>query len=335
MRRDLLAVALGVILTGGVGGLSNSAWVSAASRVQASVSSDQCTKVKQAVGAGRTKKIKTFCLLQSPGYATVDGQGNVYVTVGAQYNNPTLRAGVVKFSASGVVLGILGSHGTGRGQFINPLGIVVDRYGDMYISDASLNRIQEISPTGKVLAVFGHPGTGPGALNYPSGLALDPQGNIWVADDFDGRLHAFTDRGQFIRTCCRLPAEFSNVEPSDVKISPDGTMYVTDHRSAEMLKFSAVGRFLGHSQDFGNIATLAMDTHDDLYLGASGDPKRQGVLIVPKLSPALKVSAWIPAPVSDDAVTVDRAGNLYLLDNEGGNRVVKLAPDGTQRAVWK
>jgi sugar lactone lactonase YvrE len=332
----VIAGTLCLVLAAGSRVTPNSRVATASAQREAERSSQPCTRIKQVVHSGSKQQTKTFCLLQNPGYATVDGSGNVYVTVGAQYNKPTERAGIVKFSPSGIVLGAFGSHGTGRGQFINPLGIAVDRYGNMFVSDATLNRIQKVSSTGKVLAVFGRPGAGHGQFAYPGGMALDSQGHLWIVDSFNARIQEFTDHGQFLRTCCSASPGFNgSLEPSDVKVDAEGNIYVTDHQSARVLKFSPTGRFLARSRSFGNIASIAVDRRNNLYLGASGDPTRPGTLLVPKLSPTLKLTTYLPSPSPDDAVAVDREGNLYLVDNEGGNRVVKTAPDGTQLAVWR
>jgi sugar lactone lactonase YvrE len=205
----------------------------------------------------------------------------------------------------------------------------------MFVSDAALNRIQKISSTGKVLAVFGRPGAGHGQFEYPGGTALDSHGHLWVADSFNARLQEFTDHGRFLRTCCSASPGFNgSMEPSDVKVDRHGNIYVSDHQSARVLKFSPKGRFLARSRTFGNIATIALDSHNNIYLGASGDPAHPGTTLVPKLSPSLKVTAYVRTPSRNDAVALDGEGNLYLVDNKG-NRVVKTAPDGKPLAVWQ
>ena len=70
-----------------------------------------------------------------------------------------------------------GSAGSGPGQFNMPWGIV-DREGDVYVSDWRNDRIQKFASRRAVLMQFGTSGTGEGQFNRPSGVAVDQEGVI-------------------------------------------------------------------------------------------------------------------------------------------------------------
>jgi hypothetical protein len=68
----------------------------------------------------------------------IDEDDNVYVA-----ENTGDR--VQKFSPDGVYLGVLGSTGSGNGQFNNPYGLAMDSNGDLYVADSNNHRIQKFS----------------------------------------------------------------------------------------------------------------------------------------------------------------------------------------------
>jgi serine/threonine protein kinase/DNA-binding beta-propeller fold protein YncE len=89
------------------------------------------------------------------------------------------------------VLRTWGTNGTSLGQFASPVGVAVDRQGNIFVVDAYTCRVQELSPTGKLLAAWGRPGTKPGEFRNPQGIAVDTQGNVYVADTGNNRVQKF------------------------------------------------------------------------------------------------------------------------------------------------
>jgi DNA-binding beta-propeller fold protein YncE len=65
----------------------------------------------------------------------VDGAGNVYVV---DLGNCRIQV----FTGGGVYLTRWGTVGTGPGQFLNPIGVAVDRGGHVYVADTNNERIQ-------------------------------------------------------------------------------------------------------------------------------------------------------------------------------------------------
>ena len=75
-----------------------------------------------------------------------DGE-TVYVT-------DTGNKRVVRFDAIGKELGAWGRDGSKPGEFIEPVGIVVDRHAQVYVADTGNKRIQVFDPDGKALREF-------------------------------------------------------------------------------------------------------------------------------------------------------------------------------------
>ncbi|MDX1410647.1 MAG: NHL repeat-containing protein [Nitrospirales bacterium] len=92
-----------------------------------------------------------------------------------------------------------GDGGQAHSAALNePVALVVDRKGKLYIADQTNNRVRMIDTlTGVITTVAGTgeaeyngdqiPAT-EAALSGPSGLALDAQGNLYIADTFNGRI---------------------------------------------------------------------------------------------------------------------------------------------------
>ncbi len=135
----------------------------------------------------------------------VDGGGNVYV---ADFANNTIR----KITASGSVSTIAGSAGVygatdgvgTQASFYNPLGLVLDAGGNLFVTDSGNDLVRKISPSGVVTTIAGlavqsgsADGSGSNArFNEPNGIALDPQGNLLVADTKNNSIRRVSQGGQ-------------------------------------------------------------------------------------------------------------------------------------------
>ena len=134
------------------------------------------------------------------------------------------------------------------GGLAMPMGLDLDRQGNLYAVDGNLKKVQVYDRDGKFLRTIGNPGM----FNRPAGIAVDADGQrVYVVDIggvstsehrvrvFDAQVgtHLFdigtrgTGNGQF------------NL-PRDAAVAPDGSVYVVDGGNFRVQKFSAEGKYL-------------------------------------------------------------------------------------------
>lgn len=104
------------------------------------------------------------------------------------------------FDQSGCLKSVIGSSGTGSGQFKCPSGISIK--GDvMYIADFRNHRIQKLTVVGDFLCAFGEKGSGPGQFNGPrSVITADSKDRLVVLDKGNHRVQILSQEGDWLLT---------------------------------------------------------------------------------------------------------------------------------------
>ncbi len=153
----------------------------------------------------------------------------------------------------------------------------------LYVTDTNNKRVQVFDLTGTAAFKFGSEGDKPGEFKFPYGICGDSQGNVYVADLYNGCVSVHDNKGKFIKY-------FAEKNPSEKVIdSPGGLriiankLYVTDIQQNKVLVFDLNGKKL-------------------LEVGKLG--VKQGEFRAP------------------NAVTADKAGNIYVVDS--GNQRVQV-----------
>jgi len=99
---------------------------------------------------------------------------------------------------SGSKIGEIGTVGDEDGQFRLPIGVAVDKKGDLYVADMMRCRVQKFSPDGKFLGGFGELGDKAGGFARPKHLAVDSDGIIYVVDAAFQNVQMFNDKFQLL-----------------------------------------------------------------------------------------------------------------------------------------
>jgi DNA-binding beta-propeller fold protein YncE len=127
---------------------------------------------------------------------------------------------------------LAGKPGSGNGQFDSPAGLTFSG-GNLYVSEYTNDRVQELSSSGAYVLKFGSSGSGNGQLNSPRGIAAEPgTGNLYVADTGNDRVEEFTTAGVYVTkfgSAGSGTGQFS--EDKGVAVSSSGGIYVTDENN--------------------------------------------------------------------------------------------------------
>ena len=231
-----------------------------------------------------------------PNGVAIDAADNLYV---ADTDNNLIR----KITPDGTVSTLAGStqgyvdgNGTAA-KFDRPTGIVVDAFGNLYISDTQNRRIRKITPSGQVSTLAGNSssqavdGTGTAAsFSRPLGLALDGSGNLYVADQGAGYIRKITPMGVVTTVYGG-----TSLDPYQLALDKAGNIYVASESDNDIIEITpngALSVFAGNS----NIIGGSLD----------GTGKAAGF--------------YYPS-----GLTIDANGNLLVID--GGNGLIrKITP---------
>jgi uncharacterized protein (TIGR03437 family) len=268
-----------------------------------------------------------------PWAVAVDSAGNLCI---ADRSENRVR----KVTPSGTITTVAGTGQTGYGgdngpstaAVLNtPNDVAVDSSGNVYIADASNNRIRRVdASTGTITTFAGnggccYAGTGTGGdgglataatLYYPTSVAVDGSGNVYFTDlvetntspspsairrvTTDGKIHTWAGGGTSVGFSGDggppLSAQFGS-SLGNIRTGPDGSLYIADTNNNRVRKVDPAGATINTVA--GNAQTSA---------SGNGGPA---------------TSAGLDPPWS---VVVDAAGNFYI----GANGTVReVTANGT------
>ncbi len=263
----------------------------------------------------------TSAQLGDPGSVAVDGSGNLFIadTYNCRIRMVAAASGVITTVAGDGARGYSGDDGPATSaQLSDPSSVTLDGSGNLFIADASNDRIRKLAlATGIITTVAGN-GTsgysgdgGPATsaqLSGPSGVAADGLGNLYIADTSNNLIRKVVLATGIITTvagdgtCCSSgdggPALSAQLGfPAGVGVDRTN-FYIADSGSGQVRQVALAT---------GIITTAAGNGNG----GYSGDGGPAG-------------NAELASP---QGVTADSAGNLYVADTNNG--VIRmLAPSG-------
>ena len=228
------------------------------------------------------------------------------------------------------------------GTFAAPLRVSVDAGGNIYVTDATENRIMKISANGSVNYSFSGngdwgmaDGTSTSATFWrPEGLANDAAGNIYVADVGnnsvrkilpDGSVSTLAGGGNggegYVDGSCAI-ARFNH--PQGVAVDAAGNIYVADSENQKIRKITTTGQVstLAPEHPFaGSPYAIACDGAGIVYVG--------GYNQILKISLAGQVSTIGQQGVDyyPTGVAADNQGNVFYV-NRLYNCIGKISASG-------
>ena len=250
--------------------------------------------------------------LRQPSVVAVDALDNLYISDGLNHRVRMVDStGAITTVAGSGDWGFDGDGGPALSARLSiPKGLVVDGYGNLYITNEDDHRVRMVNASGVITTVAGAHEAGFGGdggpavratFNDPVGLATDLRGNLYIADRGNHRVRMVNPAG-VITTVAGTgqigaagdggPATMASVGyPSDVAVDAFGNLLISQRLG--------VVRKVDPS---GVITTVAGQS---FRFGRSGDG-----------GPATEAQLY--SPISID---VDMFGNLYIADVF--NRVVR------------
>ena len=285
-------------------------------------------------------------LLGAPSGVATDVAGNVYIAdtgdneirvVNMQSSSITVYGVTVKSGNIARVAGngtscssstsACGDNGKGTNAMLNgPMGVAVDRLGNMFIADSGDRRIRAMIPSGNIYAYagngnpcFGGVGScGDGGaslsaqLSNPWQIYIDASDNLYIADSPTNRVRKVTTGTNPPST-----ATISTIAGNGASCS---TAYVKSNFCGD--GGSATSAYLNGPRG------VYLDASKNLYIADSGDQR------IRKVSSG-SINTYAGGGLSDGPastaifagnrdVAVDNAGNVYLADT-GNNRIRKIS----------
>jgi sugar lactone lactonase YvrE len=302
----------------------------------------------------------------------VDGSGDLYI---ADSSNSRVR----QLSTNGIISTLAGGGDVGGGgpaaaaRLNTPNSLAFDASGNAYVSDRSDCRVRKITPAAVISTIAGSGATGfagdggpatAAKLDNPKGITTDASGSLYVADTGNHRIRQVTSTGG-IRTIvgagsCGFSGDYGPAPgaelcyPSDVKLGPDGMLYIADTNNHRVRRttpggviVTVVGNGIAGSGGDGGAAPaanlhfpqgIAFDAAGNLYIADTNNYR------IRRVAPAGLVSTIAGAGTygctgdggpataaklsTPTGVEVDSVGNIYIADYMC-NRVRRVTPDGT------
>jgi sugar lactone lactonase YvrE len=146
--------------------------------------------------AGYADGTGAAALFNNPYGMAIDASGNLYVADLVSHRIRKITpAGVVSTLAGSGSPGAVDGIGTAA-SFDQPIGVAVDVFGNVYVSEVINTKIRKITSAGVVSTLAGNgpiPGFADGigaaaSFNRPAGLTVDISGNVYVGDTNNERI---------------------------------------------------------------------------------------------------------------------------------------------------
>ncbi len=218
---------------------------------------------------------------------TFDLEGNLLIS---DQGNERIRkitpAGIITTIAGDGTFGYSGDGGLAtKASLGQPIGISVDRFGNLYIADAANNVIRLVDKAGDIRTVAGnHTGgfSGDGGpaisaeLNFPQAVIADSVGNVYIADwinervrkvDVSGIITTYAGNGMNGNAGSGGPATSASIGNPSSLLAHDGTLYVGTagnvwamNQSTDIINIIGGVAGIGFGGD-GGLATSAVFTY--------------------------------------------------------------------------
>jgi len=191
---------------------------------------------------------------------------------------------ILKFDDRGTLV-----RGFGKGIFIGPHGIDVDRDGNVWVTDCTClgrpsaadsaaprgHQVFKFSPDGKLLLTLGTPGGGKGDGYFwqPNDVLVAPNGDVFVAeghssaDGANARILRFDRTGRFLKAWGRKGSGKGELDqPHTLAMDSRGRLFVGDRGNNRIVIYDQDGTWLDEWYQFSRPSGIFIDRHDVIYV---------------------------------------------------------------------
>jgi sugar lactone lactonase YvrE len=233
-------------------------------------------------------------------------------------------------SAAPVALSQFSGAGTGEGKLERPLGVAVDKEGNVWVIDRTTPRVEEFNEGGQFLRQFGSSGSGNGQFMGPCGIAISPAGNIVVSDITNNNVQIFSPTGQFIRKITTTTDGAVFQDPYAIAPgSGEMALWISDVATHKVYGFSETGTLLKTlSQPMNYPSGLATDSAGTLWVSDTNENR------IMKFSPAGAFLMQFGSMgtgngqfVNPTSIAAAPSGNIMVSDATN-NRLQEFQPNG-------
>jgi outer membrane protein assembly factor BamB len=237
------------------------------------------------------------------------------------------------------VVRVIGSQGSGDGQFSSPQGLALDAQGNLYVADTGNVRVQVFDPEGGLLLSIAD-----ARFTGPRGVAVDAAGGIYVTDASEV-VHIFNSRGEPVRSFGQpgsLPSQFMRI--ADLAVDSAGEVYVADSGNGRVQKFSMLTGLVFTLGEEGEEEALlsrpqgvAVDSEANVYVADA-----QTGRIVKYAPGGTFLSAFDTGIGELRDITLDDQGHIYATDAaarvvyilDGQGRILDQVGEGQLSDPW-
>jgi sugar lactone lactonase YvrE len=180
----------------------------------------------------------TSAELEYPRGVAIDSVGNLYI---ADSYNERIR----KVSASGIITTVAGNGTQGSSgdngaatsaELFYPSSVSIDSAGNLYIADASNNRIRKVTVSTGIITTIAGSGTAgyvanqdsgvatSAELSNPLGMSFDSVGNLYITDSSNNRIRKVALNVSALSFIATSEGSVSSDSPKTVRLSNSGNM---------------------------------------------------------------------------------------------------------------